>query len=105
MILINTGIIMQEALGSEYRTSYLALTFKAALMYIHFTEFPQIRADDYIQKQQIEITTDTLTGLLNRYAYSMELKKYGEPESVPEDLGCLSYRYQRVKENKRHTGT
>ena len=104
VILINTGIIMQEALGSEYRTSYLALTFGAALMYIHFTEFSQIRADDYIQKQQIEITTDTLTGLFNRYAYSMELKKYSEPESVPEDLAVFLIDINELKKTNDTLG-
>lgn len=89
LTLINTGIIMQETLRSDHRTSYLALTFGAALMYIHFTEFSQIKADDYIHRQQIEITTDALTGVYSRYAYSKKLKEYDKPESIPNDLAVF----------------
>ena len=43
---------------------------------------------DHLQEQQIQISTDALTGLLSRHAYSETLKKYSE--CVPNDLAAFS---------------
>ena len=55
LLLVLIGILMQELISGELRTAYLALTFGAALLYIHTTEFTQLKADDEIQSQQFQI--------------------------------------------------
>ncbi len=72
--LVIVGILMQELLGSEYRTAYLGLTLGMAMMFIHITEFSQLTSDDMIQEQRVVITTDAMTGVSSRYAYAKALK-------------------------------
>ena len=55
LLLVLIGILMQEIISGELRTAYLALTIGAALLYIHNTEFTQLKADDEIQSQQFQI--------------------------------------------------
>ena len=69
MVFMLVGIIMQEGLGKDVRTSYLAMTIGATLMFIHLTEYSQQKKDDELLEQRIQIKTDALTGLLSRYAY------------------------------------
>jgi len=90
MVLIIAGISAQELLGSEYRTSYMTLTFAAALLFIHYSEFSQMSSDDRIQEQELQMSTDALTGMLNRYAYAKALESYDAMESLPEDLTAFS---------------
>lgn len=68
------GIAMQELLGGEVRTAYISLTIGFALLFIHYSEFSQLAADDKIHEQMIQITVDPLTGISNRYAYAQALK-------------------------------
>ena len=86
MILI--GIAMQEIPGGMIRTEYLALTFGIALIYIHTTEFSRQSDEEQMQKQQILISTDALTGLYSRYAYSKTLNDYSR--NLPTDLAAFS---------------
>jgi len=91
MILTAIGIAMQEVLelfGYEVRTTYLALTFGVAAMFIHYSEFSQINSDARIQEQQIQITTDALTGVQSRFAYSKVLKEY-DSEGIPINLAMF----------------
>lgn len=90
MILILAGIAAQELLGSEVRTSYVALTLGAALLFIHYSEFSQMASDDRLQEQEIQMSTDALTGMPNRYAYSRVLERYSAPGSFPEDLAVFT---------------
>ncbi len=82
------GIAMQEITGGEIRTSYISLAIGALLMFIHFTDFSQQTTEDHLQEQQMQISTDALTGLLSRHAYSETLKKYSD--GVPKDLAAFS---------------
>ncbi len=86
MILV--GIALQEILGGMIRTEYLALTFGIALIYIHTMEFSQQTDQEHMQKQQLLISTDALTGLYSRHAYSNILNEYAV--SMPEDLAAFS---------------
>ena len=61
-------IMIQELLGSEYRIAYLGLTLGMIMMFIHITEFSQLKTDERIKEQMVAITTDTLTGVSSRYA-------------------------------------
>lgn len=89
MVLVVVGIALQEGLGGEYRTAYVALTLAAALMFIHYSEFYQMTANEHIQKQHIEIMRDALSGAFSRHAYSKALKEYDEMERLPEDFATV----------------
>ena len=87
--LIVTGIVIQELLGSQTRTAYIALTIGAALLYIHFTEFSQQRADDTVKRLKNQVTTDALTGLLSRHAYAQEFEAISD-ERPPHGFAVFS---------------
>ena len=77
IILVFIGIAIQEFPGQGYRVSYLALTFGATFLFIHYSEFSQMQLDDKIVEQQIKLTNDALTGVLSRFAYVETIKNYG----------------------------
>ena len=89
MTLVIAGIIMQEVFGGDRRTAYTALTFGAVLMFIHYSEYSQLEQDDKISEQYIQITTDSLTGVLSRHAYSKALKDLSAPGGLPGDLAVF----------------
>ena len=84
------GIAVQEILGRAYRTSYIALTIGAILLFIHYSEFYQLDSDDKLREQAVLISTDSLTGMLNRYAYAKTLQSYDAAERLPDDLYAFS---------------
>ena len=88
MVFMLVGIIMQEGLGKDVRTAYLAMTIGATLMFIHSTEYSLQKKDDELLEQRIQIKTDALTGLLSRYAYNNALDKY--TTDMPESLVAFS---------------
>ena len=90
MALILLGIAAQEIFGSEYRTSYIALSIGAILLYIHYAEFFRIASEDKLREQEILLSTDSLTGLFNRYAYAKMLENYEKGETIPADLCAFS---------------
>ena len=85
--LIFVGIGMQELLGQESRVSYLALTFGAIFLFIHYSEFYQLQLDDKITEQQIKISNDALTGALSRFAYVDAISQY--EVKAPENLAVF----------------
>ena len=89
MMLVMAGIAMQELLPGEHRTAYIALTMGAALLFIHFTEFSQLSADDHIAMQQRELDTDAMTKLYSRHAYSLALREY-DAAPLPADLAAFA---------------
>ena len=88
--LVVVGVFMQEVFNSDIRTDYLALTFGIAAMYIHNSEFSQLASDDAINKQQVVIMTDALTGVSSRYAYEAALKKLEGLPSLPKRFTVFS---------------
>ena len=90
MLLVVVGIAIQEALPGDNRTSYIALTLGAALMFIHYSEYAQLAMDDTVSEQQAQIDTDALTGLFSRNAYSRTLKKLDEAGRLPKDLAAFT---------------
>ena len=97
MILIMLGVIFQEVVSEEIKTVYLAMTIGASLMFIHYTEFSQQRADENLDKQHVLITTDALTGIGSRYAYIDTLKTY-DKNPLPEDLAVFLIDINGLKE-------
>ena len=73
LLFVIVGIVLQMVF--EFRTAYLTIAIALALLFIHYSEFSQLTADDKIQEQRILITIDPLTGILNRYAYEKDLSK------------------------------
>ena len=88
--LVAVGVFMQELFDSEIRTDYLAMTFGLAAMYIHNIEFSQLVSDDAINKQQLVIMTDALTGVSSRYAYEAALKGLEGAPSLPKSFTVFS---------------
>ena len=80
------SFIMQESSQRGSRTIYIGMTFVSAFLLIHFLEYRQQAADDFRESQEVQLNTDPLTGLLSRYAYSMELSRFETQGGVPEDL-------------------
>lgn len=66
LTLVFICIMVQELLGSEFRTAYLGMTLGMIMMFIYITEFAQLSSDDTMQEQRIAITTDALTGVSSR---------------------------------------
>ena len=54
MFLVLTAIAMQE-LPPGYRTAYVGMTFGAALMFIHYTEFSQQASDEALAEQRVQL--------------------------------------------------
>ena len=89
LILMITGIGIQEVLGGEHRTAYLTLMISATMIFIHYVEYSQLLSDERLKEQQIAITTDALTGVKSRYAYSQTMKKYMNKGQMPEDFAVF----------------
>ncbi len=86
LVLVITGIAIQELLGGDFRTAYISLACGATLLFIHYSEYSQLRSDQRIHEQSVLITTDSLTGAKSRYAYSQKLKEYDAMPKLPDDL-------------------
>ena len=84
IILVFIGIGMQELLGDDCRVAYLAATFASAFLYIHYSEFSQLRLDEKITEQQVKLSNDPLTGVGSRFAYIEEMKAC--TEALPNDF-------------------
>ena len=89
LVLMITGIGIQEVLGGEHRTAYITLTICAAMIFIHYAEYTQLMSDERLKEQQIAITTDALTGVKSRYAYSQTMKNYMAKGEMPEDFAVF----------------
>lgn len=95
VILIFVGIIMQEVFGSEHRVVYIALTFGAAYLFIHYSEFSQLEMDDQITEQQVKITIDPLTGVNSRFAYVDAVNGYAS--GIPDGLAVFMFDVNGLK--------
>lgn len=84
IILVFIGISMQELLGDDCRVAYLAATFASTFLYIHYSEFSQLRLDEKITEQQVKLSNDPLTGVGSRFAYMDAVKVC--LESLPNDF-------------------
>lgn len=54
MFLVVAAIAIQE-LTTGFRTAYIGMTMGAALMFIHYTEFSQLAADETLAEQRIQL--------------------------------------------------
>jgi len=54
MLLMVTAIVLHEIL-SDVRTAYIGMAIGAALLFIHYTEYSQLSADDTLAEQRIQL--------------------------------------------------
>lgn len=87
ILLIFTGIAIQELGGNGSRVSYLALTLGVSFLFIHYSEFSQLQLDDKILEQQAQLSIDALTGVFSRFAYIGAMDACAE--HTPEDLAVF----------------
>ena len=87
ILLVFIGIAIQEVLTQNCRVSYLALTFGATFLFIHYSEFSQLQLDDKITEQQVKLENDALTGTLSRFAYIDTISSYAN--CIPADLAVF----------------
>ena len=90
ILLVISGIMIQELVGKEVRTSYIALAIGAMLLYIHYTEYVSLELDDHLKIQQLQLDTDALTGVFSRLAYSRKLEEYDKAGVLPANLAAFT---------------
>lgn len=87
IILVCVGIGLQELSGWNCRVAYLAATFAVTFIYIHYSEFYQLRLDEKLTEQQIKLSNDPLTGVLSRFAYNDAINSYNN--CPPDDMAVF----------------
>ena len=97
LVLVFFCIMLQEVVSSELRTAYIGLALGMIMMFIHITEFTQLRSDATIKVQKVAITTDVLTGVASRYAYAEMLNRLNSAETLPKDLTVFSIDINALK--------
>ena len=102
ILLVFIGIGMQELLGHDYRIAYLAVTFGAVFLFIHYSEFAQLKLDEEITEQQIKISSDALTGVYSRFAYVEALDACNA--SVPDNLTVFLFDINGLKATNDSAG-
>lgn len=86
----------------DYRIAYLAVTFGAAFLFIHYSEFAQLKLDEEITEQQIKISSDALTGVYSRFAYVEALDACNA--SVPDNLTVFLFDINGLKATNDSAG-
>lgn len=104
MIMALSGIVMQEVLGGEVRTAYIAMTLALSMLFIHNSEFAQLKSDERIQEQMIRISEDPLTGIASRYAYTEAVSKLSAMPQLPQDLVVFSIDINGLKKTNDTIG-
>ncbi|MGN1231584.1 MAG: GGDEF domain-containing protein, partial [Anaerotignum sp.] len=64
--------------------------FGSIFLFIHYSEFSQLKNDDNLYRQKVLIETDALTGIYNRYAYIEALNEYQKNEALRQNLVAFS---------------
>ncbi len=90
LLLVVVGIGMQENLGGEIRTAYIAITLGAALMFIHYSEFYQMSTDEHMRLQREQLMTDALSGAASRHAFMKAVERIRNTTGIPNDLAVFT---------------
>ena len=104
LVFVAVGILLQEIFGSEIRTAYISLAIGLSLMFIHYSEFSQLEADNRIREQMKQISLDPLTGISNRHAYIEHLQRLIDAETLPDDLVVYSIDINGLKKTNDTLG-
>lgn len=95
MIMVIAGILMQELLGGQVRTAYLAITLGMALLFIHVTEFRQLATDEAMEEQRFRILMSQIKPhFLYNTLGAIQAMCYTEPKEAAEATAKFS-RYLR----------
>lgn len=87
IVLVCVGIGLQELSGWDCRVAYLAATFADTFLYIHYSEFSQLRLDEKLTEQQVKLWKDPLTGGFSRFAYLEAINGY--KNCPPDDFAVF----------------
>ena len=82
-------IVVQEMTPADIRTSILGVTIGSVFVFIYYSEFGQLTNDKTMKMQDSLLRTDSLTGLLSRFAYHEILEKYSGSE-LPKNILVFS---------------
>lgn len=104
VVLVLVGIALQEIVSSNLRTANLTLVMCSMLMFIHYSEFVQMRKDDEMSEQKRLLETDPLTGMLSRYAYNLALNRYAAMPVLPPRLVVFAADMNGLKEANDRNG-
>ena len=103
MVFLAAAIAMQEIAG--VRVSYFAMAVCSAMLFIHYSEFSQMKSDSDLSNQRKLLETDVLTGLYSRYAYTNELAGYDEQAAaLSDDLVVFSIDVNGLKKTNDTLG-
>ena len=95
MLLVVSGVLMQEVLGGGIRTAYLAITLGMALLFIHVTEFRQLESDEELQEQRFRILMSQIKPhFLYNTLGGIQAMCYTDPKEAAEATAKFS-RYLR----------
>lgn len=97
-LLVIVGIVLQEAIGGDCRTAYVAMTMGVALMFIHYAEFYKMEADEQLIKQRNQLIRDELSGAFSRYAYSKDVERYNRINALSPDFTVFVFDINGLKE-------
>lgn len=97
ILLIVTGIAIQEVFGGEFRTAYVALTLGVTLMFIHYAGFYKMAADEQLTNQQNKLMMDSLSGVFSRYAYTNDLDRYRDKTELPGNFTVFVFDINGLK--------
>ena len=97
ILLIVTGIAIQEVFGGEFRTAYVALTLGVTLMFIHYAGFYKMAADEQLTNQQNKLMKDSLSGVFSRYAYTNDLDRYRDKTELPGNFTVFVFDINGLK--------
>lgn len=90
------GVIIQQVLKNEVRTTSLTLTLCSILLYIYYTDFITQNSDKMLSEQRVQLEHDVLTGLYNRYAFEKTVNM-SEPHFIIKDLTVFSFDINGLK--------
>lgn len=96
-VLLLVGVGLQEILGSEYRTAYVAMTIGVALMFIHYAEFYKMEADEQLKKQRNQLMKNVLSGVFSRYAYTKDIERYSQMTALPDNFTVFVFDINGLK--------
>jgi len=97
IVLILIGVGLQEILGGECRTAYVALTMGVALMFIHYAEFYKMAADEQLTNERNKLLKDSLSGVYSRYAYADDMERYGKMVELPDNFTVFMFDVNGLK--------
>lgn len=96
IVIVITGILLQEIFGGYVRTTSLSLSIGSILLYIYYSDFSMLTYDEQISHQKSLLETDVLTGIYSRYAFYEALETYSQ-RKLPRNTVVFSFDINHLK--------